>query len=223
MAMTKRALLLLLLLSAAAEANEFVRVGGDIELPVPANWRLASDTADLPAQLVFYNDSAEILIFQSEIGKADMIADQEELRKSVDLVIDEVINTLPDGQLRVSSGFYEGFRTGFNLEFASRDSLTGVPLEHTIKGIIYRADDDRQLLFTVWGKAAAVVYPQVKDAIKLVQDGFAYRGEFEREVFATRSMSYWPLVLILLAILGLILLRPPWRKRSASGAPPKSE
>lgn len=224
MMLVTRAILILLFLAARGEANQFVRVGGDIVLPVPANWYLASDTAELPAQLVFYNDSAEILVFRSEIAEADMIADENELRKSVDLVVDEVINTLPEGQLRVSSGFYEGFRTGFNLEFASRDSLTWVPLEHTIKGIIYRLPDDRQVLFTVWGKAVAGVYPQVRDAISLVQDGFAYRGEYEHEVFVGRSMSYWPLVLILMAILGLIMLRPPWRrKRTVVGAQARPE
>jgi len=224
MTMPKRAILLLLSLAAGAEANQFVRVAGDIELPVPVNWYLASDTAALPAQLVFYNDSAEILVFRSEIAEAEMIADENELRKSVDLVIDDVINTLPEGQLRVSSGFYEGFRAGFNLEFASRDSLTGVPLEHTIRGIIYRLPDDRQVLFTVWGKAAASVYPRVRDALNLVQDGFAYRGEYEHDVFAGRSMSYWPLVLILMAILVLILLRPPWRRtRTAAGTHARPE
>lgn len=200
-----------------AEGNRFARIAGDVEIPVPADWHLATDTSSLPAQLIYFNDSAEVLVFRSEIARNDMITDEKDLKKSVDLVINDVIKTLPEGQLRVSSGFYEGFRTGFVLEFASRDSVSGVPLEHRIRGVIYRLPDNRQVLFTIWGKAAASVYPRAKDAVKFVQDGFAYRGEYEKSVFGGHSMSYWPLAIVAMGLLGLLLLR--FRRRKAVELP----
>jgi len=212
--MTSTLLLLatIIALTPVVSAGQFVRIAGEVELPVPDGWRLTTDTAVLPAQLVCDSAPAEILVFQSEIADDDLITDQNQLKKSVDLVIDEVISTLPEGQLRVSTGFYEGARAGFVLEFASIDSLSDLPLEHSIKGIIYRISPDRQRLYTVWGKATASVYPQVRETIHLVQDGFAYRGEQEPEVFGAGSISYWWLIPLALALGGLLILRSARRK-----------
>lgn len=207
-------LLVIFGLMSLAEANQLIRIGEDVELPIPNNWYLATDTLALPIQLVYYNDSAEILIFRSEIGEADAITSESELRQAVDLVVDDVIDSLPDGLLHTSTGFYENYRTGFILEFGSSDSITGTLLENSLKGILYRHPDDSQILFTIWGKAAATTFPQVKDAISMVQSGFAYRGEFEPEVFAPTAMTYWPLILVGVAFISLMLLRP--RKRPAS-------
>ncbi|MCX6835649.1 MAG: hypothetical protein NTW07_11065 [candidate division Zixibacteria bacterium] len=215
---TLRLVATILALTPVVIAGRFVRIAGEVELPLPDNWRLTTDTAVLPAQLVCDNDPAEILVFQSEIADDDLIADQSQLKKSVDLVIKEVISTLPEGQLRVSTGFYEGTRAGFVLEFASTDSASGLPLEHTLKGIIYRISPMRQRLYTVWGKATAAVFPQVKASIRLVQDGFAYRGAQEPEVFVASSISYWWLVPLALAIGGLLLLRSARRKPNAQAA-----
>jgi hypothetical protein len=205
----------LLALAPCATAGQFVRIAGEIEVPLPDNWCLTTDTAVLPVQLVCDDYPAEILVFQSEIADDDLITDQSQLKKSVDLVIDEVISTLPEGQLRVSTGFYEGARAGFVLEFASRDSLSGLPLEHSIKGIIYRISPDRQRLYTVWGKATAAAFPQVKETIRLVQDGFVYRGAQEPEVFGARSISYWWLIPLAVSVGALLLLRSARRKANA--------
>jgi hypothetical protein len=213
-----RFIVIMLALTPGASAGQFVRIAGEVELPLPDNWRLTTDTSVLPAQLVSDNDPAEILVFQSEIAHDDLITDQGQLKKSVDLVIDEVISTLPEGQLRVSTGFYEGVRTGFVLEFASIDSLSGLPLEHSIKGIIYRISPDSQRLYTVWGKATAAVFPRVKESIRLVQDGFAYRGAQEPEVFGTRSISYWWLIPLAVSVGALLLLRSARRKANVQTA-----
>ncbi len=213
---------LLVSLPATTDAGQFVRIAGEVEIAVPDNWSLTTDTLDFPVQLIHYSDSAEILLFRSQIDGKDMIAGDIELKESVDLVIENVILSLPDGQLRTSTGFYETFRTGFTLEFVSTDSTTGTLLEHRLKGIIYRHPDDYQLLFTVWGKAAVETFPNVKEAISFVQDNFAYRGEQENEVFAPASMSYWPLALVIMALAGLLLLRPRRRgtdKTQSPGAP----
>ena len=197
---------------ADTSAGEFARLGPDAEVPLPPGWMLLSDSTGFPAQMVYQNDSAEILFFRSRISGKDMITNESELRTSVDLVVDEVIYSLPEGQLLTTTGFYDGFRTGFTLEFLSVDSISGIPLEHSLRGIIYRHADDYQTLFTVWGKAARSGYADVKTAITTVQEGFAYRGDFEDEVFEPTPMSYWPLVLVVMAIIGVMLLRPPWRR-----------
>jgi hypothetical protein len=217
-------LIALALLSAPAAANQIVRIAGEVDIAVPADWYLATDTAALPIQLIHRSDSAEVLVFRSDIAEGDLIEDEHDLKKSVDLVINEVISTLPQGMLRVSTGFYDEFRTGFTLEFASTDSLTGITLEHSIRGIIYRLPGDRQVMFTVWGKSAATVWPLVKEAVERIQNEFAYRGEYEKEVFVDKSMSYWPLLLVVLGLIGLILLRPGWKKaREAATRPPDQQ
>jgi hypothetical protein len=204
--------------AAVPTEGRFAALGPDVTIPVPHNWLLLADSSGFPAQLAYHNDSAEILIFRSEISESDMISNETELRKSVDMVIDEVISALPGGRLRTSAGFFDGYRTGFTLEFTSIDSATGTLLEHSLRGIIYRHKDQYQLLFTVWGKAAAGLFPEIKPAVSFVQEGLAYRGAYEDEVFAGDSFSYWPLILVIVGIVGLLLLRPG-RRRSRPDSP----
>jgi hypothetical protein len=211
-----------LLSVSTAFANQFVRIAGDVEVPIPANWYLATDTMSFPVQLIHLSDSAEVLIFRSDIAKEDLITNEQGLKKSVDLVINDVINTLPHGQLRISTGFYDKYRTGFTLEFASTDSASGVPLEHSLKGIIYRLPGSRQVLFTVWGKAAASAWPTVRGAVKQIHDEFAFRGKYENEVFGGKSMGYWPIILVATGLLAFLLLRPKQKKKkeAADSQPP---
>jgi len=207
---------LLLLLLPAATTAQFVTIADEVDLPFPQDWYLATDTADFPAQLVYQNGLAEILIFRSVLATDDIITNQDELRGSVDQVIEEAIVSLPDGQLHTSTGFYDGYRTGFVLEFGSIDSASGIPLEHRLKGVIYRHPDGHQLLFTIWGKCAQTDYANLRETITFVQDEFVYRGEHDAEVFGPQPMSYWPVILVIVALLGLVLLRPRRRKKNDS-------
>ena len=215
--------LLLMMAARQATANEFAKLGDDVDVPLPTDWILVSDSTGFPAQMIYANDSAEILFFRSVISEKDMIDNEKELRTSVDMVVDEVINTLPDGQLLTTTGFYDVYRTGFTLEFLSTDSTGGVPLKHSLRGIIYRHPDQYQLLFTVWGKAERSGFDQVKSSIEAVQDGFSYRGEYEGEVFAADPITYWPILLVVMAIIGVILVRPPWRRKKQPAAPTDSQ
>jgi len=215
---TSLLLVLVFALTSSVSAGQFVRVAGEVDIPIPDGWRLTTDTAVLPAQIVCDSVPVEILLFQSEIGADDLIEDQGQLKKSVDLVIKDVISSLPEGQLRVSTGFYEGSRAGFVLEFTSIDTLSGLPLEHSIKGIIYRVSSERQRLYTIWGKATTLIYPEVRESIRLVQDGFVFRGVQEKEVFAGRTTSYWWLVPLLVSIGALLLIRSARRKQATQTA-----
>jgi len=216
-----RVLAVFLILVSGTSAGRFVRIGGEIDLPLPEGWRLTTDTLGLPAQILCDSLPAEILVFQSEIGGDDLIVDQDQLKKSVDLVIENVISTLPEGQLRVSSGFYEGARAGFVLEFTSIDTLSGLPLEHRIRGIIYRIDPKRQRLYTIWGKATVLDFTFLQEPIRLVQDGFVYRGTAEPEVFDPRSTSYWWLVPLLVSLGAWLLIRSARRKARTTSVEPQ--
>lgn len=198
----------LLLLLPMVSMAQFVRIAGEADLPVPENWHLGTDTLEFPAQLIYQNDSAEILLFRSVLAAEDIVTNQDELKASVDLVIEDVIETLSEGQLHTSTGFYDVFRAGFVLEFGSTDSASGTSVEHRLKGVIYRHPDGHQILFTIWGKCARPDYAVLKEAITFVQDGFVYRGEYEEDVFGERPMSYWPFILLAVALVGLMLLRP---------------
>jgi hypothetical protein len=206
-----RIFLLLAVIAGGVQAQTVVRLAGDVELPLPDNWYLATDTLEFPIQLVYYNDSAEILLFKSELRGDDAMRDETELKGSVDLVVNDVIKLLPDGQLFSSTGFYDVYRTGFVLEFGSSDSASGTPLRHSLKSVIYRHSDDYQIMFTIWGKATAGLYPDVIEAVKQVQTEFIYSGPYQDEVFVPAAMSYWMLAMLAfagLALLGLIMLRP---------------
>ena len=195
---------------------QFARIAGEAEIPIPENWYLATDTLSFPVQLVYQNDSAEILLFRSILATEDIITNHDQLKGSVDLVIEDAIQTLPKGQLHTSTGFYDVYRAGFVLEFGSTDSASGALIEHRLKGIIYRHPDGHQILFTIWGKCAQADYANLREAFTFVQDGFVYRGEYEKDVFGTpsKSMSYWPIILVAIAIAGLLLLRPKRQKKS---------
>ncbi len=194
---------------------QFVRIADEAEFPLPDNWYVTTDTLSFPVQLVYENDLAEILLFESQLAVEDIITDQDELRTSVDLVIEDAIQALPEGKLQTSTGFYDGYRAGFILEFGSTDSATNTPIQHRLKGIIYRHPEGYQLLFTIWGKCAQADYGELREAFEFVQNGFFYRGRYEEEIFGERPMSYWPMILLGLALVGLMLLRPRRSKTTA--------
>lgn len=199
---------------------QFVRIADEAEFPLPDNWYLTTDTLSFPVQLVYENELAEILLFESQLAVEDIITNQDELRGSVDLVIEDAIGALPEGKLQTSTGFYDGYRAGFVLEFASTDSATSTLIQHRLKGIIYRHPEGYQLLFTIWGKCAQADYGELREAMEFVQDGFFYRGEYEEDIFGERPMSYWPIVLLGLALVGLMLFRPRKSKTPAGSNHP---
>jgi len=199
---------------ASAPASELAQIGENVQIPLPDKWRFGSDTLQLPIQLVSEEYPAEILIFRSEIATDEMITDQVTLKAAVDVVIHDVIMTLPGAALLTSTGFYDGNRAGFVLEFNSVDSVGGRELRHRLKGIIYRHPDDHQMLFTVWGKCTVDDYPALAQSIAFVQDGFAYTGACTASVFDPPTRSYWPLAIVILGLVALFYYFRTRRKKN---------
>ncbi len=216
-------LVLLLCLFAAAQSNDLLQIGEDVQLPLPDNWLPGSDTLALPLQLVHSEYPAELLVFRSEIDADDIISDEVTLKTAVDVVIAEVIMTLPEAELLASTGFYDGNRAGFVLDFTSVDSVGGRPLRHRLKGIIYRHPDNHQMLFTVWGKSTVDDYPELEQSIAFIQSEFEYRGEQAAAVFGPPPRSYWPLGMVVLGVIALFYyLRSRAKKNDPMPLPAES-
>jgi len=206
-------LVFVLIIVSSVCASELLRVGGEVQLPLPTPWRPSAEPVGLPLQLVHSEFPAEILIFRSEIASDEMITDEVTLKSAVDIVVEDVIMSLPEAKLLTSTGFYEGHRAGFILEFTSVDSVGGRPLRHRLKGIIYRHPDEHQMLFTVWGKSTVDDYPQLEESLVFIQDGFEYLGESRAMVFGPAPRSYWPLAMLILGVIALFYYLRSRRKR----------
>jgi hypothetical protein len=218
MSVILRILILTILWSATALGSGFITIADETSIPWPDDWYLGSDSLTYPFQLIYHNDSAEIVVYKSRITEAEEIRDHVELKEAVDLVADDVIGALHESQIYTSTGYFDNYRAIFVLEFKSSDSLSGLPVRHRLAGILYRLPDDGQLLFTIWGKAAESIYERVRPAMEMVQEGFAYQGTYEESVFPPQRRSWWPAVLIALAAAGLLFVF--LRKRHRGPAQP---
>ncbi|RKX25488.1 MAG: hypothetical protein DRP45_05805 [Candidatus Zixiibacteriota bacterium] len=200
-------------MAASAATAGLLRLGGDVQIPIPDDWLIGSGDLELPCQLIYAGGGAEIRIFETMIAGGETIDNEASLRQAVKDVITEVIMTLPEARLITSTGLYETHRAGFVLEFSSADSASGLPLKHRLLCLLYSHPEGHQLLFTVWGKAAADLYVDIAPSIKLVQDEFVYVGEYESEVFRSNTVSVWPPALVLMMAVGLLLLVRSMRQR----------
>jgi hypothetical protein len=158
--------------------------------------------------------NAEILISRSVISPDEIVSDKGDLKQSIQDVLDEIIPDLPQSKLLTSSGFHDGYRASFVIEFFSLDTTDGSRLRHRFKGILYRHPNGHQLLFTVWGKARAQEYFLHAEAIKLIQDEFRYLGAREEAVFPPHDNIPWYPVVGLFVAVGLLYFFRTYRTRS---------
>ncbi len=184
-------LMVVLFTGASCAASGFFDLGGEIRLPQPDGWRLGTDSIDFPFQIIDPTETSELLIFRSEITGDGIIRNQQELRGSVDKVVNDIILELPKAQLLSSTGYYDTSRVSFVLDFESSDSATGLVISHRLKGYMYRHPDGHQILFTLWGKTGRDNPPMVMSDIRLMQDGFAYYGPAEAEIFGSPGKPIW--------------------------------
>jgi len=204
----------LLLVTPQIFATGFITLAKESTLPVPKGWQLVGDSSDYPFQLVTDDLDAEILIFKSVVRDDQIITDEKDLKRSVDDVLSEVIPQLPDARIQTNTGFTEGDRAGFVLEFTSTDTTTGVSIQHRLKGILYRRPEGHQLLFTIWAKSPMAGYADREGEIKLIQDGYYYTGVHEPDVFRRKQYTRWYLLAIILAVVALLYFFRTIRVRS---------
>ena len=192
------------LLAATVTADDFIRLADEIQIPLPEGWELGPDTGKYPFQLVHRDPGAELLIHRTEISQDESLHSEQELKESVEFVIEDLILKLPEARLLTSSGYYENYRTGFVLDFLSKDHTGDGELRHRFIGVIYRHPDGPQLMFTLWAKAAASQYDEVANSIQFIQSEFAYTGPYMDEVLAPKQFSLWYFGLIPLILIGIL-------------------
>jgi hypothetical protein len=199
-------------LAAAAMAGPLM-LGGEVELLLPPGWRAAGTAESYPFQLLNDRYTAEILVFKSLLSGDNAIGSAEELKKSVANVTEDVILSLPQAKLLTSTGYSEGNRARFVVEFVSFDTATGLELQHRLVGYIYRRYDTGQLLFTVWGKCRRDEAAAVLDDIRQVQAAFTYTGPSEPAVFAPSARHvWWTLAALFLVLVGIYLAGRRYRR-----------
>jgi hypothetical protein len=185
----------------------------DLALDIPAGWSMVGDSSAFPIQVVHENGDAEFLIFRTDLARDESVSGREELKLSVQRIIDSVIMPLPQAQLITSTGYDETERAQFALEFRSGTAGDRLRLQHRLVGYLYRAEDNHQILFTLWGRGLASSFAERHDAIVAMQNSFGFVGPHEAVVFA-QGMRKWVLVaLMLVAAIGIGLYT---RKLSSS-------
>ena len=192
------------LLAGTVTADDFVRLADEIQIPLQEGWELGPDTSDYPFQLVHSDPGAELLIHRTEISADESLHSEQELKEAVGFVVEDLILKLPEARLLTSSGYYEDYRTGFVIDFLSKDHSGDGELRHRFNGVIYRHPDGHQLMFTLWARAAVGQYDEIANSIQFIHSEFAYTGPYMDEVLAPRQFSLWYLGLIPLILIGLL-------------------
>ncbi len=211
-------LLLTAIMCIPAYGGGFVQLADDSRIPLADGWNLAADSGAYPFQLINAEGTAELLIFRSVIAGNESIRNEQQLKASVDLVVQDVIMTLPEAKLLSSTGYNDDSRVGFALDFTSFDEEREVNVLHRLKAVLYQRPDGDQLLFSLWGKAAADAEPAAMNEIRLMQEEFAYRGDYELKIFRSSTGYDWYLVGFLFAMLIVMILVLKRRQRRTQPA-----
>lgn len=191
----------------------------DFQIEIPTAWEVTGEPAAYPFAITHSAGEAELLVFRSDLEPSQSIGTADELKLSVQKVIDSVILSLPNSKLISNTGFNETERTGFALEFVSADAESGAILRHRLMGWLYRHTDGHQILFTLWGKGILQNYPQFENDLKQMQAGFDYTGPHTAIALSNGSRSWaLPAVVILLAIAGLFYFRSAKNARNRRSA-----
>lgn len=197
-----------LLFSTNVSADELVRPGDLVQLPLPKTWLAGGDTSGFPINLVNDDLTAEFQIFRNELPKSGAIADGTQLRRAVDDIISDVIMELPNARLLTNTGYTEDNRVWFVLEFSSYDTTQVSEMRHRLMGVLYRLPNNDQLLFTLWGKASADAPASVQSDFRVMQAGFRYTGESADYPFDQSDWLRWYLAgSVALAVILIVALR----------------
>jgi hypothetical protein len=212
-----------LLLVGSAGAGGFLELAGEIRIPLPDGWELTGADSVYPFQVINELQTAEVLIFRSEVAADDAVNNSTDLREAVDMIVEDIILTLPEGRLLTSNGYQKDNRAWFVLDFSSIDSLAGATVKHRLMAALYRHPDDYQIMFTLWGKSGAGSIGSEEADIKLIQDLFAYNGPSEATVFAPERSRDMRMILLAALVAVMILVIVFFRKGRLSSKPGFSE
>lgn len=209
-------LCLLFVASCAGAANQIHDLADYTRLPIPDGWQLEEIGEGYPYRIIKADSSAELLAFESIISRNLAVRSREEFRITVDSIIETVIMALPQPQMLINNGYYEGDRAWFVLEFLTLDSVNYISLWHRLQGKLFQQPDGNQILFTLWGRSPPSVSESVADDFKLMQDGFSYNGPVHADVFALSSSPfYWYAGAGTALLLALFYVRKRQQKNSS--------
>ena len=202
-------LLFVLLLSAGVKATEFIEIAGEVKLPLLVGWSLTGNSLSFPACIVNEQYGAEMLVFKSDVSDKETINSPEELKQTVDGIIENVILGMPNSRLLTSTGYHRDDRIRFVMEFSSEESPTTSTTYNRLMGIVYRHPDGRQLLFTLWGKCDLDVSSLVERDFQIMQEEFIYNGPAAADVFAVpvKRKSWYMAVVATAIVASLFVLR----------------
>ena len=183
-----------------------------LQMEVPEAWTVMNTKFEYPVNIIAGGGGAELQIFRTDMDPNQTINSPDELKISVQRVVDSVILNLPNAKLISSTGYDETERSGFALEFVSTDDNATV-LRHRLIGWLYRHPDGHQILFTIWAKGTVQDYSPHENEIRQMQAGFAYTGPHEGMVFSSGNGWGLPALVIVMAVAGLLYYRTSKRAK----------
>lgn len=203
--MKKIILLLFFLITTSVSANKFITLAEEIKVPVPQGWVVMDSTGGYPYTLVNPDQALELLIFKSILESDQIITNKNDLKASVDKVVEDIILTLPEGKLLTNTGYFKENHVSFTLEFSSVDTVDLSEIYHRLEGVIYQHPDGHQLLFSLWGKTIGENKNALNEEVSIIQDGFSYFGPSEPEIFVDNSFD-WNILILLGVVILMVLI-----------------
>ncbi len=199
--------LIILICSMQIHASEIVDLAGEVRIPLPADWQVTGDSGQFPFQIINQQQSAELLIYKSIISEEEKVLNNKELKESVDIIIKEIVLTLPEAKLLSNTGKIDDNRIIFSFEFTSTDTMTLGMIFHRLNGFLYGHPNGEQILFTLWGKTNSEGKDVLQHEILFMQNNFAYYGEsLQRAYLPEESVDIKSLFLILFIIVATLFV-----------------
>ncbi len=181
-------------------------LGTDVSLPLISGWQIEENDTTFPYHLYNEQRTAEMIVFESVLERDEMVEDTTGFRETVDQVIRTIFYDLPDILILSNTGYYYDSLAKFEVEFQSRSDEIQGKLHHRFAGILIRRNDNRQVLYSLWGKASQEAAVNDLLDIKMMQDSFAYNGQLAEHVFVTERNELWYYFLPLVAIFLLLIV-----------------
>lgn len=205
-----RQILLSLIVCCATAGTGHAVPADEIYLSIPDGWAIYDSARAYPVLVYNENINANLMIYKAVLEPDETVLSADDLKPSIDRVIEEIVNELPQAALLSNSGYFEENRVRFVLEFNSLDTVENIKIWHRLSGYIYAHPSGNQLLYTLWGRVPDEADKQNQEAIKLLQESFVYVGPMKSAIFADNEGVGSILIysgVILTLFLAMILMR----------------